>query len=112
MTMESARLERKKAVEMNELFRMFVDDMKLGPALNTHRIFKAWEQASGAAQFTLKKFFRDGTLYITTSSSVVRNQLFFQSAELVDKMNAILEQDELFLKDEPKVGYVKKLVLK
>ncbi|MCR5003757.1 MAG: DUF721 domain-containing protein [Bacteroidales bacterium] len=109
---EPTRIARKKALEMNELMRMFIDDMKLGPALNTQRIFKAWDEASGAGQFTLKKFFRDGTLYVTTSSSVVRNQLFFQSEALVAKMNKILEEDHLFLKDEPKVGYVKKLILK
>ena len=108
----TVRIARKQAMSMEELIPLYIKSMKLSSSLNTQRIFAAWDEASGAAPFTLKRFFRDGKLYITLSSSVVRNQLSFQSAALIDKMNAILAGDELFLKDDPRVSYVRELILK
>ena len=108
----SVRIARKKALSMDEVVRMYVQSMKLAPALNTRRIFAAWDDASGAGPYTLKRFFRDGRLYITLSSSVVRNQLSFQSDALIEKMNAILSKDELFARDDARVSYVKELILK
>ena len=106
------RLARKKALSMEEVISQYIKEMKLSSGLNTQRIFSAWDDASGAAQFTLKKFFRDGKLYITLSSSVVRNQLSFQKDALVEKINGILQKDELFIKDDERVSFVKELILK
>ena len=108
----SVRIARKKALSMDELVRMYIESMRLAPALNTRRIFAAWDEASGVGKYTLKRFFRDGRLYITLSSSVVRNQLSFQSQALVEKMNAILSKDELFARDDARVPFVKELILK
>ena len=105
-------MARKKALAMDEIVRMYIDSMKLAPALNTRRIFAAWDAASGAGPYTLKRFFRDGKLYVTLSSSVVRNQLSFQSETLVEKMNDILAKDALFDRDDARVSYVKELILK
>ena len=105
-------LDRKKAVGMDELVRAYIKSMSLAPGLNTQRIFAAWDACSGAAPFTLRRFFRSGTLYITVSSSVVRNQLYFQRDLLVEKMNAWLSGDALFTEDNRSVGYIRNLVLK
>ena len=106
------RITRKRAMSMEELIPMYIKSMKLSTGLNTHRIFAAWGEASGAAQYTLKRFFRDGKLYITLSSSVVRNHLSFQNAELVERINHILSRDELFVRDDPRVSFVRELILK
>lgn len=106
------RITRKRALSMEELVPMYIKSMKLSAGLNTHRIFAAWDEASGAAAYTLRRFFRDGKLYITLNSSVVRNHLSFQNAELVDRINHILSMDELFVKDDPRVSYVRELILK
>ena len=97
---------------MDELVQMFIKSMKLSAGLNTRRIFEAWDAASGASRYTLRRYFRDGKLYITLNSSMVRNQLGFQKAELVDRINELLREDELFLKDDPQVKYVEELILK
>lgn len=107
-----SRIERKEAQTVGDALKEFLKAYHLTPGLNTQRIFAAWDDASGAASFTIKKFFRDGKLYITLNSSVVRSQLSFQKKELIAKINAILEKDHLFSKDEPKVGYVNELILK
>lgn len=97
---------------MEEVIAMYIKSMKLSAGLNTQRIFAAWDDASGAGAFTLKKFFRDGKLYITLNSSVVRNQLSFQKDALLEKMNGILSEDELFTKDDSRVSFVEELILK
>ena len=105
-------VRRKEALTMEEVVEEFIKSMKLASGLNTQRIFAAWDECSGAAQFTLKRFFRGGTLYITVSSSVVRNQLFVQKEALIEKMNARLSGDPLFTSDNRTVGAVKDLVLR
>ncbi|MDO5442280.1 MAG: DUF721 domain-containing protein [Bacteroidia bacterium] len=106
------RISRKKALSMDEVITMYIKSMKLSAGLNTQRIFAAWDDASGAGRYTLKKFFRDGKLYVTLNSSVVRNQLSFQKDALLEKVNDILAKDELFTKDDPRVSFVKELILK
>lgn len=97
---------------MDEVVKQYIKSMKLAAGLNTQRIFAAWDACSGAGEFTLKRFFRDGKLYITLSSSVVRNQLHFQKEDLVEKMNRFLSEDTLFTEDNRTVGYIRELILK
>lgn len=106
------RIARKQAVSMEELIPLYIKSMKLSAGLNTQRIFAAWDAASGAARYTVRRFFRDGRLYITVDSSVVRSQLSFQRQALLDKVNALLAEDELFIRDRSGEGVVKELILK
>ena len=106
------RISRKRALSMEEVIAIYIKSMKISSGLNTQRIFAAWDDASGAGKYTLRKFFRDGRLYVSLSSSVVRNQLSFQKEALLDRMNEILCSDELFTRDDPKVSFVKELILK
>lgn len=105
-------IHRKEAVTMDQLVSAYIKQMKLAAGLNTQRIFEAWDACSGAAPYTLRRYFRGGKLYITLSSSVIRNQLLFQKDALVEKMNQYLAQDSLFTKDNNTVGYIQTLVLK
>lgn len=90
----------------------FLKQSHLATGLNTQRVFSAWDEASGAGHYTLKRFYRDGKLYITLSSSVVRSQLSFQKALILEKINSILSTDELFSKEGAGSGFVKEIILK
>ena len=107
-----SRVARKTAVSLSEAIQEYLKAAKLTSGLNTQRIFAAWDAASGAARYTVRRFFRDGRLYITVDSSVVRSQLSFQRDTLIEKINALLAQDELFTRDDARVGIVKELILK
>lgn len=107
-----SRIEKKTITTVGDAIREMLRQTRMSSGLNTQRIFEAWDEASGAGRYTQKRFFRDGILYITTTSSVICSQLEFQRAALVEKINSILEQDELFIKDDPRVGYVRELRLK
>ena len=105
-------IRRKEALTMEEVVEEFIKSAKLASGLNTQRVFAAWDECSGAGPFTLKRYFRSGTLYITLNSSVIRNQLMFQKEALIEKMNATLSGDPLFTSDNLTAGYVKELVLR
>ena len=107
-----SRVARKTAVPLSDLIREYIQASKLTAGLNTQRIFAAWDAASGAGRYTVRRFFRDGKLYITVDSSVVRSQLSFQRDVLLEKINALLAQDELFTRTEGDADIVKELILK
>jgi len=109
---QTVHIHRKEAVTMEEVVSAYIRQMKLAAGLNTQRIFEAWDACSGAGPYTLRRFFRGGKLYITLSSSVIRNQLLFQKEALVEKMNGYLVQDPLFSKDDSTVGFIQTLILK
>ena len=107
-----SRVARKTALPLSELIQEYLRTSKLTSGLNTQRIFAAWDAASGAGRYTIRRFFRDGKLYITVDSSVVRSQLAFQRDTLLAKVNALLAQDELFTRTEGDADIVKELILK
>lgn len=108
----AVQIHRKEAIGMEKVVEDFIKSMKLAAGLNTQRIFAAWDACSGAGPFTLRRFFRGGKLYITLGSSVIRNQLYFQKAELIEKMNAYLSKDELFTADNRTVSFIQELILR
>ena len=106
------KLRRKEAIGMDELVSQFVRDMKLVSGLNRQRVAKAWTEVSGAGKYTLSTTFDKGVLTCFISSSLVRNQLYFQRDVLVHKINEFLAKDELFESAEDGSPAVKILVLK
>ena len=106
------RINRKNALPLSAAIKEYLRDTHMSSGLNTRRIFAAWDQASGAASFTLKRFFRGGKLYITLNSSVVRSQLASRKDQLLESINDILSRDEFFTQDDPAVSWVQELVLK
>lgn len=103
---------RKEALGMDSLIPMFIKANGLSFGLNAHRILEAWDTVSGMSAYTLNRFYRDGKLYITLSSSMVRTHLEFQKADLITAINKHLETDPLFTKNCVKAGTVKEIILK
>ena len=96
---------------MDQLVQQYIKSMKLAAGLNTQRIFAAWDSVSGASHYTIKRFFRDGKLYITLSSSVICSQLSMQKDVLLRKVNNALAGDDLYIGNAVD-GPVKELILK
>lgn len=106
------RLPRKQAISIGDALKEMFKTSSASATHNTRRIFAAWDEASGAGDFTLRRFFRDGVLYVSMKSSVMASRLSMQKAYLTEKMNAILEDDPLFIKDDKRVGMIKELRIK
>lgn len=97
---------------MDTLVPLFVRARGLSAGLNTQRVFAAWDEVSGVKEFTLRKFYRDGKLHVTLSSSMVRSHLEFQKDSILKSVNEFLEKDTLFDKACDKVGMVKEIILR
>jgi poly(A) polymerase Pap1 len=88
-------LRRQEAVGMEELVTQFIRDMKLSSGLGKQRACEAWTKVSGAGRYTLDVNFDKGVMVCVISSSVVRNQLYFQRDRLLKSLNEHLATDEL-----------------
>ena len=97
---------------MEELVNQFIRDMKLASGLNRRRAAEAWEKVSGAGRYTLDVYLDKGIMTCTISSSVVRNQLYFQRDQLVRMLNECLAADELFVRSGKEDVIVKTLILR
>ncbi len=104
-----SRLPRKNAVSIAEALQEMFRASNAGATFNTRRIFTAWDQASGASDYTIRRYFRDGVLYITMKSSVMATQLSMQKDALLEKINSILAEDPLFNKLDSCAGTVREL---
>ena len=106
------KLRRKEAIGMDELVSQFVRDMKLVSGLNRQRVADVWGHVSGAGRYTLSTTYERGVLTCFISSSLIRNQLYFQRDVLVRRMNECLADDELFENAADGSPAIKTLVLK
>ena len=107
------KMRRQEAVGMDELVKEVIRQMRLSSGLNRQHIEEAWNEVSGASKYTLGVNYADGTLYCSLSSSIVRNQLYFQKDFILKEINDSLRKDEMFIWDWEKNGdCVKVLVLR
>ncbi len=105
-------LRKRNAVQVGAMLKLYLHDSGLMPQWNAHRIALAWNQASGAAAYTLSTNFVSGVLYCSLSSSVLRNQLYFQRNYILEALNRILLSDEMFTPPSDGSLPVKSIVLK
>lgn len=104
------RFRRKEAVGMEQLVQDFIREMKITSGVNRQRAVEAWNTVSGASAYTLDVSLDRGILYVTLSSSMARNQLYFQKEVLMHKVNEYLDADSLFVKGDGPA--VRNIVLK
>lgn len=93
------RMERKEAIGMDQLIEDYIKEMRLASGIGRIRVFAAWDQASGAGAYTIGKYLKDNVLYCNISSSALRQQLYFQRAEILQNMNEILKEEGISLKN-------------
>ena len=104
-----SRIQRKQAISVAEALKEMFRQSGLSATFNTRRIFCAWDIASGAGKFTIRRFFRDGVLYVSMKSSVMAGALNMQKTAILEKMNAVLADDPLFIKEKEHTGPVKEI---
>lgn len=105
-------MKRREPQTIDKLIEECIRDMKLEVGLNDMRIFAAWDKVSGAAEYTMDKYFRNGTLCCSISSSVVRSMLTVRREQLLRQINAELRNEAGTISGRGKVLEVKRLVLR
>ena len=103
---------RKEALSMGEIVPLFIKAQGLSAGLNIQRVFAAWDEVSGAKDFTLRRFYREGKLFVTLSSSMVRTHFELQKESILRSLNDFLQKDKLLDQNCAKVGLVKEIILK
>ena len=103
---------RREPYSIERLIEYCIRDLKLETGLNDRRIFAAWDKASGAAEYTMDRYFRNGTLCCSISSSVVRSMLTVRRPQIVKDMTDILRTEEGEISGKGKMLEVKKLILR
>ena len=85
-------MKRENTQLIKDVLQEFIIEERLEDGLQRVRIFGAWDLVVGdaGARATTSKFFRDGILYCTINSSIVRMQLYYRKDDIVVMMNKML----------------------
>lgn len=105
-------LRRREAVQIDSMLEFYLRESGLMGQWNENRIFRAWDECSHASRYTLSKSYAAGTLYVSISSSVVRNQLYFQLDSIKKDLNLALAADRQFWMKPVDRVFVKNIVLR
>lgn len=88
------KIRRTSAEPLENILKLFVVQNRLGYGLFDNEVFRLWDEVSGAGRYSSNKYFREGILHITLTSSLVRSQLVFQLDLIKEKMNQMLDESE------------------
>jgi len=85
-------MKRENTQLIKDILQEFIKEEHLEDGLQRVRIFRTWDLVVGeaGARATTNKFFRDGILYCTINSSIVRTQLYYRKDDIVVMMNKML----------------------
>ncbi len=108
----AGRLSKKNESSMNEVVKALIRDLGISSGLNEHKIYEAWDKVSGASAYTVSKYVRNNVLYCGIASSVIRSRLYMKKNELIEGINLLLAQDELFVRNDPRTGFLRDIVLR
>ncbi len=88
------KMKRIKPQGIKELLQEYIKHRGLTGALNNARIYSAWNEAVGEniASYTKHRYFKNGVLLCNIDSSAVRNYLNSNKAQIIEKLNGILEK--------------------
>ena len=80
---------------MERWLQEFIKEEHLEDGLQRLKIFKVWDLVVGeaGARATSNKFFRDGVLYCTINSSIIRTQLYYRKDDIALQMNKMLNDN-------------------
>lgn len=90
-------MDRQKAKTLGVLLKELIEDEGLKAGLERIDIFNTWDNVVGTrvASVTTGKFFRDGILYCTVSSSMIRNRLYYNLEGIRTSINASLGSEAI-----------------
>ena len=85
-------MKRENTQLIRDILQEFIKEEHLEDGLQRVRIFRTWDLVVGeaGARATTNKFFRDGILYCTINSSIVRTQLYYRKEDIALQMNKML----------------------
>ena len=88
-------MKRENTQLIKDILQEFIKEEHLEDGLKRLKIFKVWDLVVGeaGARATSNKFFRDGVLYCTINSSIIRTQLYYRKDDIALQMNKMLNDN-------------------
>ena len=85
-------MKRENTQLIKAVIEEFIKEEHLEEGLNRTRLFKAWDLVVGevGAKATTNKYFKDGTLYCTINSSMLRTQMYYRKEDIIALINKML----------------------
>lgn len=85
-------MKRENTQLISAIIKEYIKEAHLEEGLQRVRIFQTWDIVVGEAgvKATSNKFFKDGILYCTISSSIVRTQLYYRREDIAAQINKML----------------------
>jgi hypothetical protein len=85
-------MKRENTQLIKAIIEEFIKEERLEEGLNRARLFKAWDLVVGetGANATTNKYFKDGVLYCTVNSSILRTQMYYRKEDIIAHMNKML----------------------
>lgn len=85
-------MQRTGEVKLGELLSSYVDEVGFRDSFESLDVCEAWRAAVGprAASATAYAYFKQGVLYCSITSSIIRNQLYFSLDGIRSDINARL----------------------
>ena len=105
-------LKKREPQKIDNLLELCLRQLRLDAGLNDLRIYRAWDTVSGAAEYTVDKYFSKGTLFCRITSSVVRSMLVLRREELLRRLNEALKDESDIISGRGQRLEVKRLVLR
>lgn len=83
-------MKRNNTEQLGAVVSQFLRQMGLETPLNEYRLVDSWKDVVGStiARYTADLYIKNQTLYVRLTSSVLRQELQMQRAELVRRLNA------------------------
>ncbi len=109
---KSVSLERKEPSPLMDMIPAMLKQMHLASGFCDKVVMEAWDSVTGAAPYTISKFVKNHVLYCSISSSVIRNQLFFQRDAIIEAINRMIMANSLLSEEMKTKCIIKSLVLR
>lgn len=83
-------MKRREVLPLNEILDEILRQNNLDIGLDAARARQAWKEAMGEAvdKCTTALYFDKGALHVRLSSSVLRNELFMNRRQLIERLNS------------------------
>lgn len=82
-------MRKSETHSLKEVVNDYIDHLKIGGKLKETQLLSNWEKIMGKtiAKKTQKIYIKDRVLYISLTSSVLRNELFMMRSKLKERLN-------------------------
>lgn len=88
-------MRKSKTESISDVLRSFTRENKLDRKLIELDLIKSWETVMGktVARYTANVYIQNNTLFVETTSPIVRNELLMMREEIRERLNEVAGQE-------------------